>query len=119
MNGKQIIIAICTVLLTSILGYLAFRSRLKYEDLGKLQNKVVIIYTRDKCYFCDKAKKLLNNLSIKYEEVNLTNTKKREEILSALGKETLPQVFVGEEYLGDSETLLSFYKNGKLSEMIQ
>ena len=108
MNGKQIIIEICTILLASILGYLAFRSRLKYENLGKLQNKVVIIYTRDKCYFCDKAKKLLNNLSIKYEEVNLTNTKKREEILSALGKETFPQVFVGEEYLGDSDMLLSF-----------
>ena len=83
---------ITTLTVCIVLGYIIFKDK-NYEDLGMIQKKNVLIYTKDNCYFCDKAKALLDNLSLKYEEINLTDTVKRTEILKILGKKTLPQIF--------------------------
>lgn len=61
-----------------------------------------IIWSRDNCPYCVEAKRLLECSNISYEERNISsNTWTKEQLLQAVpDAKTVPQIFLGEEYIG-------------------
>ncbi|WP_368504828.1 glutaredoxin family protein [Alkalihalophilus sp. As8PL] len=60
--------------------------------------KRVIIYSKDTCYYCTKAKKFLEELGVEYTELNVNqHPKAYKEIRSKTGTKGVPQLVIGEE----------------------
>ena len=82
--------------------------------------KKVIIYTGDLCIHCDWAIDLLNRKNIEFTEYNITqDTAKREEMLKkSNGAKTVPQIFIGEHYVGGNAELQALDREDKLSSLL-
>ena len=61
-----------------------------------------IVWSKDACPYCVQAKALLTQKGIIYEERNIMHgTWTKEQLLEAVPTaRTLPQIFLGEEYVG-------------------
>ena len=82
--------------------------------------KKVIIYTGDLCVHCEWAIELLNRKNIKFTEYNIAkDSEKREEMLKkSNGARTVPQIFIGEQYVGGNTELQALEKEGKLDNIL-
>ncbi|MBT4445979.1 glutaredoxin 3 [archaeon] len=84
--------------------------------------KQVTIYTKDYCSFCKAAKNLLDSKGISFKEIDLQNA--NEETMSELSKKTdgytmVPQIFIGDEFIGGFDQLSALAKSGKLDEKLK
>ena len=73
----------------------------------------VTIFTKKGCPYCAKAKALLTDNGVAFEEIVASNTITERTLRAVTGKETYPQVFVNGEYIGDSEALEQYYSKAE------
>lgn len=80
----------------------------------------VEIYTKAWCGYCARAKALLDEKGVAYEEYDITmGGPKREEMLGrANGGTTVPQVFIDGAHVGGSDDLAALNRAGKLDAML-
>ena len=76
----------------------------------------VTIYTRKLCGFCTAAKRLLDRKGVSYVEHDATfdQALKREMVQKASGRNTFPQIFIGEMHVGGCDELMAMDRAGKL-----
>ena len=81
---------------------------------------VVDIYTKFGCGFCFRAKKLLDEKGVDYNEFDITmGGPKREEMLErAPEARTVPQIFIGDTHVGGSDELHALERDGKLDALL-
>ncbi len=81
----------------------------------------VVIYTKDRCGPCRRAKALLERKGIAYREIDVTNDEalRREAIERSGGRTTVPQIFIGGVSIGGSDALHALEASGRLDEMMQ
>tara|TARA_B100000287_G_scaffold145330_1_gene137159 strand:+ start:339 stop:566 length:228 start_codon:yes stop_codon:yes gene_type:complete len=70
----------------------------------------VLIYTKDNCIWCDRAKILLESKKISYNEIDLTDDSKRLKFYEKIGDNvtTVPQVFIDDKRIGGFQDLKVF-----------
>jgi glutaredoxin-like protein len=73
----------------------------------------VAIMTRDGCEYCVRAKGMLNDAGIHFEDLVLNRDYTEGAIRAMSGKSTVPQVFINGEYIGGSEELEAYMKKAK------
>ena len=79
----------------------------------------VTIYTADPCARCGRAKALLAQRGVSFEEVNLSKDPVgRAELVKRTGLMTFPQIVVGEETLGGLDELAAAADDGRLSDLL-
>ena len=80
----------------------------------------VVIYTKFGCGFCYRAKRLLDAKGIQYTEHDITmGGPKRDEMLSrAPMARTVPQIFIGDTYVGGCDDLHALESAGKLDALL-
>ena len=76
----------------------------------------VVIYSTRNCPFCNgNAKALLESLSVKFDEIDLTNDiEKRLEISSKYNWRTVPIIIINDNFVGGFDELNNLYSEGKL-----
>ena len=81
----------------------------------------VDIYTTSYCPFCIRAKKLLANKKVEFNEIDLSeNPDKFEEMLSkSNGARTVPQIFVNGEHIGDCDHIHDLDQKGELDKILK
>lgn len=71
-----------------------------------------IIWSKDNCPYCTKAKILLDNRNIPYEERNISKEWTKESLLEAVpNARTVPQIFLWGKYIGGYDSLLEYIEN--------
>ncbi|MGL9759114.1 MAG: glutaredoxin [Wolbachia sp.] len=85
----------------------------------------VIIYVKQYCPFCKKAKELLDKKGVEYEEIDvLKNSDLFNDIKSKYNVRTVPQIFITDDngnyiyHIAGSDKLMDLEKEGKLDDMI-
>lgn len=80
----------------------------------------VEIYTTMFCGYCSRAKKLLDQKGVAYEEIDiLENTARRDEMISRSdGKRTVPQIFIDGKAIGGSQELYELDRRGGLDPLL-
>ena len=70
----------------------------------------VLIYTKDNCIWCDRAKILLDSKKISYNEIDLSDDSERLKFYEKIGDnvKTVPQVFIDDKRIGGFEDLRVF-----------
>ena len=82
--------------------------------------KNVEIYTGPLCAFCDRAKALLNKKGVSFKEIDLASdaSKMEEMIKKTNGMKTVPQIFIGGQYIGGNDKLQILENEGKLNSLL-
>ena len=83
--------------------------------------KKVIIYTGPACNYCDAAKHLLSKKKVDYTEFNIATdpAKLIEMQKKTKGAKTIPQIFIGETYVGGYNELKALEVAGKLNSLLE
>ena len=83
--------------------------------------KKVEIYTWQYCPFCIRAKALLSQKGVAYEEYKIDGNEvaRREMQLRANGRNTLPQIFIDNQGIGGCDELYELESNNDLDKMLQ
>ena len=82
--------------------------------------KKVVIYTGPMCNYCSAAKHLLNKKNVNYTEFDIAiDSSKRKEMQDKTnGARTIPQIFIGDTYVGGYNELKALEVSGKLNSLL-
>lgn len=81
---------------------------LNYINAEAVKPKVVSLFTKVGCPFCARAKKMLAEHGMEYEEIVLGKDITNRSLRAVTGAMTVPQVFINSKLIGDSEALASY-----------
>lgn len=78
------------------------------------------IYTTDYCPYCKKAKALLNQLGLNFQEIDITDNEDEamDNLIAKTGRSTVPQIFINDKFIGGCDDLFELQKTGKLQEIL-
>jgi len=86
---------------------------LRYIDPKAKAPEAISIFTKPGCPFCAKAKELLQTHELKYEEIVLGKDATSVSLQAIVGKNTVPQVYMGGKLIGGSEELERYFAKGE------
>lgn len=70
------------------------------------------MYTRPTCFWCIRAKHLLESKGISYRDLDINNDDLRKELkIKAPGIKTIPQIFKDGKRIGGYEDLVEYFKD--------
>jgi glutaredoxin len=113
-KGVAIITALLIIIAMIIYNY--YQPQNINETPQELRTDInVVLYSKKGCKYCDLAKKLLKKKRIPYEIVELTNNQDLIiKLVNQTGQNTVPYVFINDEFIGGYQSLAELDKNGKL-----
>ncbi|MBC8122984.1 MAG: glutathione peroxidase [Gemmatimonadaceae bacterium] len=82
---------------------------LNYLNPEAVQPALVTIFTKEGCPFCARAKAMLKQHGLEYEELVLGKDYNSRALRSITGASTMPQVFIDGKLIGDSEALAGYF----------
>lgn len=78
----------------------------------------ITVYTTDRCSSCARAKALLTQRSLPFDEVNLSRDPDgRAALVERTGMLTFPQIVIDGETIGGFEALVAADRSGRLAEL--
>ena len=79
----------------------------------------VVMYTKDVCPFCDRAKELLRRKGASWSEINIEREPgRREEMIERSGRQSVPQIWIDDVHVGGSDELAQLEREGRLDAML-
>lgn len=77
------------------------------------------IYTTDYCSYCRAAKSFFQSRGIPYEEIDVSgDDDARAELRERTGRTTVPQIWIGEAYVGGYDDLRALDRSGSLAPLL-
>ncbi len=81
--------------------------------------KKVEIFTKFACPYCFRAKLLLEEKGVAYDEIDASGGPNRDEMLArSNGGTTVPQIFIGDYHVGGCDDLFALDQAQKLDPML-
>lgn len=79
----------------------------------------VRIYTTPICPYCARAKALLSQKGVSFEEVDVyMDAAARKEMMERSGRRTVPQIFIGDHHVGGCDDLHALEAAGELDPLL-
>ena len=79
----------------------------------------VTIYTRPFCGYCARALDVLARKHADFTEIDAGfDPAKRQEMIQRSGRQTFPQIFVGEQHIGGCDEMMDLERHGKLDPLL-
>ena len=80
----------------------------------------VKMYTTQVCPYCLRAKALLKQRGVQQiEEIRIDlDPVQREQMMQITGRRTVPQIFIGDNYVGGCDELIALDQQGGLAPML-
>jgi glutaredoxin 3 len=78
------------------------------------------IYTQPFCGYCYRAKKLLDDKGVEYEEIDVMEqpARHREMVQRADGRTSTPQIFIDGKGVGGSDDIAAMNRKGELDVLL-
>ncbi len=78
----------------------------------------IIVYSTAYCPYCNMAKKLLEGKGLAYQEINVDDKALWQDMEAKSGRNTVPQIFIGNTHIGGFDDLSAADKSDKLDQII-
>jgi glutaredoxin 3 len=79
----------------------------------------VVMYRTPFCPYCSMAARLLAQLGLEYEEIDVSGDHERRRwLLSVSGQRTVPQIFINGRSVGGFDDLSALVRRGELPELL-
>lgn len=82
---------------------------LEYINPQQAKPQPITVFTKPGCPFCTKAKNLLTDQGLAFEEVVLGKEVTMTTLKAISGRHTVPQIFIGGEHIGGSDELAQHF----------
>jgi len=80
----------------------------------------ITVYVTGWCPYCQRAKGLLTQKNLVFNEIDVDDDAKfREEMIARSGRRTVPQIFIGDRHVGGCDDLFALEGSGELDRLIQ
>ncbi len=80
----------------------------------------VTVYVSDWCPYCQRAKGLLRQKQLVFNEINVEDDEKaRAEMIARSNRRTVPQIFIGDKHVGGCDELHALNSSGELDRLLQ
>jgi glutaredoxin 3 len=80
----------------------------------------ITLYVTGWCPYCQRAKQLLTQKSLVFNEINVDDDAEfRREMMARSGQRTVPQIFIGDKHVGGCDDLFALDCSGELDRLIQ
>ncbi len=88
-------------------------------DSAHLDAQRVVVYSKDGCPYCVRAKELLTSKNIKYQVIDVTGKQEEREALhERTGSKTVPQIFIDDVFIGGCTELIKLNDDGELDRIM-
>ena len=79
----------------------------------------VIIYTTRFCPYCVRARNLLDEKGVAYEDIAVDDDPQlRREMMTRSGLNTVPQIWIDEQHIGGCDEMMLLERQGRLDEIL-
>lgn len=79
----------------------------------------VTIYTKPYCPYCIRALDLLEKKGVEFTEIEAAfDPEKRQEMNQRSGRNTFPQIFIGERHIGGCDDMMALERAGQLDALL-
>lgn len=79
----------------------------------------VVIYTKDYCAFCNRAKALLRSKRVDFKEIDVTHDQRlQEEVQRLSDRRTVPQILIDGKCVGGFDDLRQLDLTGELDRLL-
>ena len=79
----------------------------------------VVIYTTRWCPFCIRAKHLLQQKQVSFEEIPVDSDRDlRAEMAQRAGRTSVPQIWINDEHIGGCDELYALERRGALDTLL-
>jgi glutaredoxin 3 len=84
------------------------------------QMQKVSVYTTTACSYCVRAKRLLTQKKIPFEEIDVSRdvALRLSMVQRAGGRMTVPQIFIGDTHVGGYDDLYELERQGRLDALL-
>ena len=85
-----------------------------------MASPTVVIYTTMFCPYCHGAKALLSKKGVSFEEIKVDGDRDARRAMSARagGRTSVPQIFIGDRYVGGCDDLYALDSAGDLDALL-
>jgi glutaredoxin 3 len=84
-----------------------------------MSTALVVVYGREGCSYCRRARELLARKSVHYTWIDVVHVPgARAEMQERSGRDTVPQIFVGDRHLGGYDDVAVLDGNGELDRIL-
>lgn len=82
--------------------------------------KNITVYSKDYCPYCKRAKALLSQKGVSFTNIEVGDNVElmNEMIERAVGRRTVPQIFIDNIHIGGSDDLVALDRAGLLDELL-
>lgn len=78
-----------------------------------------VMYSTNSCPYCNMAKRLLDSKGVVYDVINVGgNTTLWQEMTAKTGRNTVPQIYIGDHHVGGFDDLSAADKRGDLDKLL-
>jgi GrxC family glutaredoxin len=83
--------------------------------------KNIVIYSKDYCPYCDRAKNYFKSKNIAFKEIDVTHDEAlfEEMLTKSNGRKTVPEIFIGDHHVGGWDDLNLLIQEGKLDDLLK
>jgi len=80
----------------------------------------VVVYSKDYCPYCIKAKMLLKQKGIAFREIDITHDAnlQQEMVTKSGGRRSVPQILINGQPVGGADDLYALEASGKLDSLL-
>lgn len=80
----------------------------------------ITIYTKVTCPFCRRAKDLLNDYNVNFNEIQIDNDETlRQQMIQKANDHKVPQIFIDDYHVGGCDELYALESQGKLQTLLK
>jgi len=80
---------------------------------------MIKMYTTNWCPWCQRAKRLLEEKKLDFEEINIeAKDMSRDELEKITGGRSVPQIVINDKPIGGFDNLFALHQSGKLNEIL-
>ena len=85
-----------------------------------MSQPAIVVYATGWCPYCQRVRALFAKRGLEFTEIDVDEDGKlREEMIARSGRRTVPQIFIGDEFVGGCDDLLALDGSGELDRLIQ
>ena len=80
----------------------------------------VIMYSTAYCPYCMRARDLLEQKAVKYNDIRIDEQpEKRAEMIAKSGRHSVPQIFINGQAIGGCDDMYALEHQGRLDELLR
>lgn len=79
----------------------------------------ILIYSKEICPYCVKAKNLFKRKNLEFEEIMIQDLDQMNEMIEKSGgRRTVPQIFINNKHIGGCDDLYELEQNQELDKLL-